>query len=75
MKCISKYLVQCVPVKPGSSHATGARILTIEECVQIIQKKEKRIERNKEGSKKKKKEEAARIKNKQNLLKKEMKGC
>jgi len=74
LKYISKYLVQYVPVKqtkPSSSNrVTGARILTSEECAQIIfereekKKKEKEEKEVKRGKKKllraaKRKEEAA----------------
>jgi len=51
LKYISKYLVQYVPVKPkkpsSSSCVTGARILTSEECAQIIfECKEKKRKEN-----------------------------
>ena len=54
LKYISKYLVQYVPVKakkpPASGRVTGARILTSEECAQLIFECErKRKRRKKQG--------------------------
>jgi len=75
LKYISKYLVQYVPVKPKkpstASRVTGARILTSEECAQLIFEREEKKKKEKEEKearkaareqKKKEKEEAARKK-------------
>ncbi|XP_065908189.1 axoneme-associated protein mst101(3)-like [Dysidea avara] len=75
LKYISKYLVQYVPVKakkpPTSGRVTGARILTSEECAQLIfeheekkkkEKEEKEARKAAREQKKKEKEEAARKK-------------
>jgi len=53
LKYISKYLVQYIPVKPkrpsSSSCVTGTRILTSEECVQIIFECEEKKRKEKEA--------------------------
>ena len=50
LKYISKYLIQYVPVKPqkmsaAGKRAPGARVLTSDECVQILKERKKRIGR------------------------------
>jgi len=72
LKYINKYLVQYVPVKQkkpsSSSRVTGARILTSEECAQIIFEHEEKKRNEKEArrvareQRKKEKEEPARKK-------------
>ena len=51
---ISKYLIQYIPTKKKvdtGKHATGARVLTSDECAKLIFEKEEKKERN--GKKKK----------------------
>jgi len=75
LTCIRKYLVQYVPVKQSkpssSSRVTGARILTSEECAQVIfereeEKKDKEARKTAREQKKKEKEETARKKSRTN---------
>ena len=80
---ISKYLVQYVPVKkppPTGQHAAGARVLTSEECAQLIfeqEEKKKKQQQEKEARKaerelkKKEREEAAKKKAEQTAKRKE----
>ena len=80
---ISKYLVQYVPVKkppPTGQRAAGARVLTSEECAQIIfeqEEKKKKQQQEKEARKakckikKKEREEAAKNKAEQAAKRKE----
>jgi len=81
---ISKYLVQYVPLKkaPNSAtkHATGARVLTSEECSKYIfeqeekkrkEKEEKEARKAERERKKKEREEAAKKKAEQVAKKKE----
>ena len=69
LKYILKYLIQYVPVKSQrvsatGKHATGVRVLTSDECIQILKEfEEKKHKRKAEREQKKKeKEEAAKEK-------------
>jgi len=88
LKYINKYLVQYVPVKQkkpsSSSCVTGARILTSEECAQIIFEHEEKKKKEKEGKearrvareqRKKEKEETARKKAELHSRKEKGRGC
>ena len=80
---LSKYLVQYVPVKkppPSGQRAAGARVLTSEECAQLIfeqEEKKKKQQQEKEARKaerelkKKEREEAAKKKAEQAAKRKE----
>ena len=89
---ISKYLIQYVPVKKvqkASKRATGARVLTIDECAKSIifeqdekkrkEKEEKEARKVEREQKKKEREEAAKqkakkiAKNRKRLLEREKK--
>ena len=68
LRYISKYLVQYVPVKQNKvsgtgKRAAGARVLTSDECAQILaEREEKKRKEQEEKVKKKEREEAARKK-------------
>ena len=75
---ISKYLIQYVPVKKvqkASKRATGARVLTSDECAKSISNKMKRKGRKRKKKKQGRVNESKIRKNEKKLLNRKQKNC
>ena len=74
LKYISKYLIQYVPVKPQTVSAAGkcapgARVLTSDECVQILKEREEKKKRELEEKAKRKTEREQKKKEREEVAK------
>ena len=72
---ISKYLIQCAPVKKvqkASKRATGARVLTSDGCAKSIFEQD---EKKRKKKKQRRLNESKRRKNKEKLLNRKLKNC